>query len=381
MAFIVGAIIGAGAAVAGGAIAAKGAKSAAKTAAAGSDREIEFNRESRDLARADQAPYREAGVKALDALMSMTGLGGGVMGGPAKAVGPANAAMPVSAAPGGREFDETHRGSSYGIRSGTDPDLIRLRYAGGPVGGVNYNINELGPENLYRDGSYTRNPNPATIDGRTGYVEPHTVGRAEGGVIGGAYDNNRGYIKTGVQNPNANRIPNQTGGVLGGFGQSVVNYMNNGQPTGTVKENPGGVEGGYNFMTDPGYGFRSSEGNRAITASAAARGGLLSGGTGKALQRYGQDYASNEYTNVYNRISNIAGLGQVGATQSGNAALQAGAYMGNAASNAGNASAYGQLDAGNAWANAANQIAQLPWGQMGGGGQPSLRAQTGNFVR
>ena len=34
------AIIGAGAAVAGGAIAAKGAKSAAKTAAAGSDREI-----------------------------------------------------------------------------------------------------------------------------------------------------------------------------------------------------------------------------------------------------------------------------------------------------------------------------------------------------
>ena len=77
MAFIVGSlIIGAGASVVGGAIGAKGAKDAAGLAAAGSDREIAFNRESRDLARGDLAPYREAGYTALDALMSMTGLAG-----------------------------------------------------------------------------------------------------------------------------------------------------------------------------------------------------------------------------------------------------------------------------------------------------------------
>jgi hypothetical protein len=60
-------------------------------------------------------------------------------------------------------------------------------------------------------------------------------------------------------------------------------------PTGATEQN------------DPGYQFRLSEGQKALEHSAAARGGLLSGGTGKALERYGQDYASNEYGNVYNR--------------------------------------------------------------------------------
>jgi hypothetical protein len=77
MAFIVGSvIIGAGAALAGGAISAKGSKDAAQTAKEGSDQQIAYNRESRDIAREDQAPYREAGYKALDRLMLMTGLDG-----------------------------------------------------------------------------------------------------------------------------------------------------------------------------------------------------------------------------------------------------------------------------------------------------------------
>lgn len=42
-----------------------------------------------------------------------------------------------------------------------------------------------------------------------------------------------------------------------------------------------------------------AEGNKAIERSAAARGGLNSGATLKALSRYNQDSASNEYTNAY----------------------------------------------------------------------------------
>ena len=38
--------------------------------------------------------------------------------------------------------------------------------------------------------------------------------------------------------------------------------------------------------------------------------------------------------------------------------------MGNAAQNGANASAYGQQASGNAWANAGNEIAQLPWGDL-----------------
>ena len=62
--------------------------------------------------------------------------------------------------------------------------------------------------------------------------------------------------------------------------------------------------------------------------------------------------------------------------------MQGGAMMGNAASNGANASAYGQIGAGNAWANAGNQIAQLPWGNVfkgGGGGGTNPNARYGDY--
>jgi len=62
-----------------------------------------------------------------------------------------------------------------------------------------------------------------------------------------------------------------------------------------------------NFQADPGYGFRLSEGLKALERSAAARGGLLSGGTGKALTRFGQDMASQEFQNAYGRAFNEYG--------------------------------------------------------------------------
>ena len=82
------------------------------------------------------------------------------------------------------------------------------------------------------------------------------------------------------------------------------------------------------FQKDPGYDFRMQEGQKAIERSAAARGGLQSGGTLRALSRYGQDYASGEYQNAYNRfnadrdrrfgrLSSVAGLGQTTGSQVG----------------------------------------------------------------
>ena len=52
-------------------------------------------------------------------------------------------------------------------------------------------------------------------------------------------------------------------------------------------------------------------------------------------------------------------------------AMNAGQGMGTAAAQGAYAQASGQQAAGNAWANAGNQIAQLPWGEVfnrGGGG-------------
>jgi hypothetical protein len=52
---------------------------------------------------------------------------------------------------------------------------------------------------------------------------------------------------------------------------------------------------------DPGYQFRLEEGQKALERSAAARGGLTTGGTIKATERYAQGTASQEYQNAYNR--------------------------------------------------------------------------------
>jgi hypothetical protein len=67
------------------------------------------------------------------------------------------------------------------------------------------------------------------------------------------------------------------------------------------------------WQQDPGYQFRLAEGEKAINAAAAARGMAGSGATMKALTRYGQDFATNEYDKVYgrqyNRLSSLAGIG------------------------------------------------------------------------
>jgi hypothetical protein len=47
---------------------------------------------------------------------------------------------------------------------------------------------------------------------------------------------------------------------------------------------PGAFTGKVNLGQDPGYAFRLSEGQKALDRSAAARGGLISGGAMKAAQ-------------------------------------------------------------------------------------------------
>ena len=117
------------------------------------------------------------------------------------------------------------------------------------------------------------------------------------------------------------------------------------------------------YTADPGYGFRFSEGLKALDRTAAARGGLLSGSTLKNAQRFGQDQASQEYQNAFNRyqinrtnqlapLQSLMGAGQTSANTLTNAA---GSY-GNAAAenltNAGSARASGYIGGANALSSA-----------------------------
>jgi hypothetical protein len=136
--------------------------------------------------------------------------------------------------------------------------------------------------------------------------------------------------------------------------------------------------GAEDFQQDPGYQFRMQQGMDAAQNSAAARGGLLSGGALKALEKYGQDFASNEYqnsynrynnnqTNQYNRLAGLAGVGQQATNQlgqaAGNFANQGSSAYGNFGNaqagniiGAGNAQAAGQVGSANAWNSALGGI-------------------------
>lgn len=161
---------------------------------------------------------------------------------------------------------------------------------------------------------------------------------------------------------------------------------------------------------DPGYTFRVSEGLKALDRGAASHGGILTGGTLKAEQQFGQDMASQEYGNVYNRrfqeylqkygefnnnqtsdfnrYASIAGVGQQAANTSAQVGQQAagnvtnilsndGTNALNAYGNIGNARASGYINGANAWMSgiggATNGLSQyLLLSQLnGGGGNPN----------
>lgn len=112
------------------------------------------------------------------------------------------------------------------------------------------------------------------------------------------------------------------------------------------------------FQADPGYQFRMQEGMKALQNSAAAKGSLNSGATMKALTKYGQDFASNEYTNVYNRfnadrdrrfnrLSSLAGTGQTATNQMQNANSNFGNQMSDLTLGLGNARAASNINQAN----------------------------------
>jgi len=60
-------------------------------------------------------------------------------------------------------------------------------------------------------------------------------------------------------------------------------------------------EGDGDMTSDPSYQFRLQQGNESLQNSAIAKGGLLSGNAMKAIQGFGQDMASQEYQNEFQR--------------------------------------------------------------------------------
>jgi hypothetical protein len=141
---------------------------------------------------------------------------------------------------------------------------------------------------------------------------------------------------------------------------------------------------------DPGYGFRLSEGMKALDRTAAARGGMMSGAALKAAGRFGQDMASQEYMNAFNRaqalkserigaLGGLYGAGQMATNQVSNAAGQYGVNAGNMMMESGRARASGYIGSANAISNALGQAA-MGYGMFGGGGARTPAAGGSNMM-
>jgi len=190
------------------------------------------------------------------------------------------------------------------------------------------------------------------------------VGASIGGAIGGAFDQSNAASSAAAGSQRATDQATQLQREMfqaqqaqqAPFREAGVRALN--KLEGAADYTPFGMQ---QFQQDPGYGFRLSEGQKALDRQAAARGGLISGGALKAAQRYGQEMGSQEYTNAFNRyqternarlnpLQSLAGVGQTSVNQLGQAGQ-------NYASNVGNALMTQSGYAGNAGMVGANAMA------------------------
>lgn len=172
-------------------------------------------------------------------------------------------------------------------------------------------------------------------------------GWAQGGIA--AWDDNlRAQAKKEAQAQVKAAGGGQAGATDGDFGSLMKNFTNE------------------DFVKDPGYQFRMDEGMRGVEGGAAARGGLLSGAALKAIQKYGQGFASNEFgnaysrfennkTNNYNRLAGLVNSGQGATNQMSNTAGQFAQNNSNALASLGNSQAAGYMGQANALTGAIGQ--------------------------
>lgn len=120
-----------------------------------------------------------------------------------------------------------------------------------------------------------------------------------------------------------------------------------GEQTNLMGLGPQGAEGQLaSLMKSPGYEFRLGEGQKALERSAAARGGLFGGATGKALTQYGQDYATGEYGNRLSQLSSMSGQGQAAASRMAGQGTQYAGNVSNLLTGMGNAGAASSIAQG-----------------------------------
>ncbi len=287
MTFMVAAAIGGGASILGGLLGSKGASSAAKTQAnaatdaariqaASADKSLALQERMYNEQIARNQPYVGAGSLAQNRLMSMLGLQQDPRYTGSRSVN----AMAPQTAPSAPATPQPAMLTRDQLRQ-----QLLAQYTTPATQGEMVN---MGVDN---GGYMSSGGTPASVD--------------EAG-LNAAIDQLYNQQQTQQQQWQAGQAGQQQAGTIEGNDPYYNMYANGYQAA------PDLMVGNYqdpgdftmeSFQQDPGYAFRMSEGLKALDRTAAARGGLISGSAMKGAMRYGQDMASQEYQNAFNRYN------------------------------------------------------------------------------
>ena len=287
--------LSAAATVAGSALSSSAAGRAANTQADATDRAAQLQNEQFLRSIELQEPFRQAGLQGQNRLLTYLGIGG----------------TP--------QYDDTAYNKALADYNASLSRLDPSQFTTGGGGGGGGYYTSSGDQEIYQGGT----------GGTGGTFDQAGYDTARAGIV--APDREKFRLTSGdVNDPN--------------FGKYA-----------TAEYTPEMFAKGI----DPGYQFRLSEGMKGLERSAAARGGLLSGGTLKGIQRYGQDMASTEYQNAFNRYQaersgtlnpyqSMAGMGQSVANQVGNMGMNYANQVGELYQGGANARASGYVGQANA---------------------------------
>lgn len=176
------------------------------------------------------------------------------------------------------------------------------------------------------------------------------MGEVIGGVIGGVGDVAGSIIQANAAQQAVQQALTGYNYLTSGGGAPYINTAaNNGTAANAAEAALLGLGGNtqaantafQNYLKSTGYQFNLDSGNNAIESTAGAKGLLNSGGTAKALIKYGQNLGSNYFNNYLTNLNNVGASGYNAVTAAGNAGTGAGSSAAQYTAAGGNAIANG----------------------------------------
>jgi len=283
---VLGPLVSGAGSLAGGAIGSNASADAARQQAAALNRGMELQTAQWLQQQANQAPWLQAGQQALPQLQQLAGQGPQAAFQPPPSISGAGYALPQIAPTWSPMAYAGPQRPGGGDMSGMMTHGMTGDPATGTGGGGLWGVPN--PD------AYRYTPGAVPQASQYGYQGPQAVQAGDYRWTPGQGPRAQDYRYTPGQTPDAAQYRYTPGSA-----PRAADY----------RYTPGAVptlSGQELLANDPGVAFRLQEGRNAMEASAAARGGALSGPALAALQRQGQELSSQEYGNAFERASQQA---------------------------------------------------------------------------